>query len=40
MDAARPAIAGIERADARLAAAWSRLRTRAGRAAVIELEPR
>ena len=40
VDDARPAIAAIERADARLAAAWSRLRDRAERAAVIELEPR
>ncbi len=40
VDDARPAIAAIESADARLAAAWSRLRDRAERAAVIELEPR
>ena len=40
VDAARPAIAAIERADARLAAAWSRVRARAGRAAAIDLEPR
>jgi mono/diheme cytochrome c family protein len=40
VDDARPAIAAIERADARLAAAWSRLRGRAERAGVIELELR
>jgi cytochrome c551 len=37
---AEPAIAAIERADAQLAAVWTRLRTRAEDAAVIELEPR
>ena len=37
---ARPAIAAIEDADARLGAAWLRLRTQAERSAVIELEPR
>jgi mono/diheme cytochrome c family protein len=40
VDDARPAIAAIERADARVAAAWARVRARAERAAVIELEPR
>ena len=40
VDAARPAIAAIEQADARLGDAWARLRTRAERSGVIELEPR
>lgn len=40
VDAARPAIAAIERADARLGPAWMRLRTRAEQSGVIELEPR
>ena len=38
--AAAPAIATIERADLRLAAAWTRLRARAERAAVVGLQPR
>ena len=40
VDGARPAIAAIERADAHLDAAWQRLRARAARAAVLQLEPR
>lgn len=40
VDGARPAVAAIERADARVDAAWARLRARAVRSAVIELAPR
>jgi hypothetical protein len=40
VEAARPAIAAIQLLDARLDGAWTRLRDRAERSAVIDLEPR